>query len=505
MKRISTRISTQQHCRHGALHPVRAVLVIIVVATVVRVALAALTGLGIDESYMAGMSRQFALSYLDHPPLHVWLVGAWSRLSGSESALVLRLPFIALFAASTWLMFRLTAIAFGEQAGMWAALAFNLAPVFALSTASWVLPDGPLVFFLLLGACAAARLLFAGEPALPCWLAAGTAGGFALLSKYMGIFLIVGLGLFLITSPRDRRILATPPPWLGATVSVLLFTPVILWNGTHHWASFLFQGSRGLPEAFNINWILQDIGGQIGYLTPWIGLPMLYVLVRALRRGPAARASWFFAALAVVPIVLFTVLGLWTRVLPHWSIAGWLFAFPLLGDGIARWEPLRPRLVRLAAGCSAALLVAILGLAASQAATGWISRIAPTFARGDPTLDLLDWHALKPELAARGLIGPGMFVAAVRWFDAGKVNYALGGEPPVLCLCRDSHQFAFLHDVRQFAGHDAVVLSRSEWQLAAAARYFVRFEQLPDIILTRGGAPAIVLKTARGTGFLPLP
>jgi hypothetical protein len=288
-------------------------------------------------------------------------------------------------------------------------------------------------------------------------------------------------------------------------VAVLLFTPVILWNGLHGWASFVFQGARAVPQSFNVSWLLQDIGGQIGYLTPWIGLPMLYVLGRALRCGPRERESWFFATLAVLPIMVFTLIGFWTRVLPHWPAAGWLFTFPLLGDGLAQMERAHPRLVHLATVSSAALLVAILGIAVSQATTGWIGRVAPALASRDPTLDLFDWRALKVELDAGGLLRPGMFVGAVRWYEAGKMNYALGGEPAVLCLCRDPRQFAFLHDARLFSGRDAIVVGRAEWQVAAAARYFARFERLPDITLTRGGQPVVVLKAVRGTGFLMPP
>jgi 4-amino-4-deoxy-L-arabinose transferase-like glycosyltransferase len=74
-------------------------LLLILCSTLVRLFLAYAVGLGIDESYMAGVSRQVAWSYFDHPPLHVWLVGFWAKLFG-EHPLTLRIPFIALFAGS---------------------------------------------------------------------------------------------------------------------------------------------------------------------------------------------------------------------------------------------------------------------------------------------------------------------------------------------------------------------------------------------------------------------
>jgi len=91
------------------MSPARAVILIIAATSLVRIIFAAAVGLCIDESYIAGVSRRFALSYFDHPPLHIWLVGGWAKLIGDDRAVILRLPFIALFAGSTWLMFRLTA------------------------------------------------------------------------------------------------------------------------------------------------------------------------------------------------------------------------------------------------------------------------------------------------------------------------------------------------------------------------------------------------------------
>ena len=54
----------------------RAVLHLIAVTALVRLALAALLGLSVDESYSVAIARQFSLSYFDHPPLHLWLAAA---------------------------------------------------------------------------------------------------------------------------------------------------------------------------------------------------------------------------------------------------------------------------------------------------------------------------------------------------------------------------------------------------------------------------------------------
>src|SRR3954451_10167956 len=90
----------------------RPIFLLILVTTALRLAFAATTGLGVDESYMVAAGRAFSFGYFDHPPAAWWLSLAASHLTGSEAAVVVRLPFIMLFALTTWLMARL-----GEAVG----------------------------------------------------------------------------------------------------------------------------------------------------------------------------------------------------------------------------------------------------------------------------------------------------------------------------------------------------------------------------------------------------
>ena len=146
----------------------QAVLLIIAVTALVRFALAAVTGLGIDKSYMVSHARDLSLSYVDQPPLHVWIVGILAKVTGSENGLLLRTPFILMFAGSTWLLYRLTARLFDERAALWAVGLFNLSPFFAVAGGTWILPEGPVDFFMLAGANVVARLVVVSpEPRRP--------------------------------------------------------------------------------------------------------------------------------------------------------------------------------------------------------------------------------------------------------------------------------------------------------------------------------------------------
>jgi 4-amino-4-deoxy-L-arabinose transferase-like glycosyltransferase len=482
----------------------RLVLLLIVATALLRVALGGLLGLSVDESYTVAISRHAAWSHFDHPPLHVWLVGAWAWLLRSEQPLLLRLPDIAMFAASTWLMYRLTAAVYGGRAGVWAAVSLNLAPLFTLNAAGGIVPDGPLVLCSLLAVrCFVRAVLEVERPsrALAWMLGTGGAAGFALLSKYTAVFVPLALGLYLLSC--RPRLLGTPAPWLAALLAVALFAPVLLWNRAHGWASFVFQGSRALPEGVRFGSAALDLAGELLYLLPWIGVALLSVLVRALRRGPRDQVAWLFAVLSILPIAAFALIALWAQVLPHWAAIGWLFAFPLLGAYLADTEPRHPRVLHWTTTATAAVLLGAGSLFATQAASGWLDRFVPSLAAHDPTVDFLDWRELDGLVGALAPHRRGMVVATVSWIDAGKADYALGGRIPVLCLSDDPRGFAFLQDPRRFRGRDALIVaaaSRADW-LSRAAPHFRRIVPGRNLVLKRAGEPALTLHTAWGYGL----
>src|SRR3974390_169606 len=79
-------------------NPYGPVAVLILCTFAAMLLFAASLGLGIDESYMVAAGRKLQLSYFDHPPIAWWMAWSAAHLAGSESAIAVRLPFVALFA-----------------------------------------------------------------------------------------------------------------------------------------------------------------------------------------------------------------------------------------------------------------------------------------------------------------------------------------------------------------------------------------------------------------------
>lgn len=453
-------------------------------------------GLGIDEDYTLANAQSFALSYFDHPPLHQWIATLALRMFGFNTWA--RLPFVLLFAGTSWWLFRLTWHLFGARPGLWALLALNLSGFFALSAGGWVVPDGPLLFGLSWAAVEMARLFFPGNEVLHPWrrwLAIGAWLGVAGLSKYSAIFAPIGLMLFVATSRAHWHWLRHPAPYVGALLALGMTLPVLVWNAENHWVSFAFQGGRSLPgDGFNLKHVGGMIGGQAGLLLPWVFVPLLMGLFAAI---PAARTDEprrFLLCLGLPAIAFFTITPLWgPRGLPHWSMPGWFFLFPLLGvwmaSGCAPW--LHPR-VWLAASCVASAVG--IGFGASQASTGWMERVWPTlFKTGDPTLEALPWTQLR---VAPTFVSRPDFILTDRWGDAGKLAAAFGGTIPVLVFGDDPRQFAFTTESAILLHKNAVLAVRG----SHAAQDLPRMAA----VFASTGAPATVWLGRGSVAELPI-
>jgi len=485
--------------------PATAALALIALFTLLRLIAAGFVGLGVDESYSVAVARDLHLSYFDHPPMHYWLahavepvvgVGRWSRL-----------PFIALFAGSSWLMFSLTRRLFGATAGLWATIALNLAGFFTLAAGSWVLPDGPLIFFLLAATSVLAHSWFSedgeDEHAAPAggllsWLAVGVCVGLAGLSKYQAALYCVGLGFFLLTTARGRRQLLSPGPYLAALAALAVLAPVLVWNADHHWASFAFQAGRGTPGRFKPQGPLLALLGQAALLLPWVFVPLAVAAVKAARLGPSAERSWLLLMLGAPAIAVFTLTPLLGPLgLPHWSMPGWLLLFPLLGGALAQADRAH-RWPRIWAVASLVFIVVAGALAASDAATGWLGqRLAAQFRRGDPTAESIEWSQLRGVVAASPLLREhGAFIAALKWNEAGKIDEAVGDQTPVAVISDDARQFTYRHPLSGFVGHDALVIGKLETvkaRLPTLAAQFKSVRLLAPAALGRDGRSEMLI------------
>ncbi len=493
-------------------NPAAALAALVVVSATVRLILAIVAPLGNDEAYHYLFTVHRDWSYFDHPPMTAWVEDLGLAVAGGRvSAIALRLGFIALFAGSTWLLARLTNRLFGGDrpyAGFLAALALNVTAYYGAAAATFALPDGPLLFFWLLTLDQLDRARRKPE-SITRWVGVGLAWGGALLSKYHAVFLPVGMFIYLLIEPSARRLFLKPGPYLAIVIGILAFSPAIYWNYEHGWASFLFQGGRAAGSAlFRPDLLARAIGEQALYLLPWIWWPLVVALVHGVRSATRRDGSneRFLTSHAIVPLLLFAWVACRGRVLPHWSLIGFVSIFPLLGAALADRLATEPK--RLKTKLIVACLLPVLFILAFMTITSsrLLERVKPArlgeiAASADPLLDQEGWSELSRVLRDRGVLNdPAVFLVTTRWYQSGQLAYATRRGGDIACYSAfDARGFAYWNRPEEWVGRDAILVTVDDTTTDPELMrpWFDRIDPIAQVTLERSGKRVRTLNAFR--------
>jgi 4-amino-4-deoxy-L-arabinose transferase-like glycosyltransferase len=234
-----------------------------------------------DELYYLASSHHLAFGYVDYPPI-VPLLAAADQAVAPGSLIALRL-LPALAGASVLVLTALIARELGAsmRAQAWAAFGLLLSPMFIGGNLLFqTVAFDELVWAIALFVFA--RLLRDGEPRL--WPVVGLVIGVGLETKFTIAALPVAMFLGILVSQR-RGMLASPWPWLGVTVAVLLFVPNLAWQATHDWISVQYTLShRGNTDGPIAYWLQQLVLFNPLFLPP--GIAGMFTLRRDAKFGP---------------------------------------------------------------------------------------------------------------------------------------------------------------------------------------------------------------------------
>jgi len=364
----------------------RMALLALLVLTLIRLAVAAVTPLSEDEAYYWVWSHALAPGYLDHPPMVALWIKAGTWLAG-EDALGVRLLAPLSAAAGSLLLAQSAELLFpGRRLGVPAAALLN-GTLLVGAGAVTMTPDTPLLLFWTATLWALARLLRSGDGRW--WLAVGFAAGCATASKYTGGFLGLGIVLWLLWVPGLRRWFHSVYLWLGGAVAAAVFAPVMLWNWEHGWASFVKQGGRtgNWDPGAALRHLSELLGGQVGLATPLVFVMLAVGTWASVRRAAVRDPAWsLLAALTVPGLLVFLQHAVGDRVQANWpAIAYPAAAVCAAGLGWRLWRP------------AAALGLAITALVYLQAAAAPF----PLPRRLDPMLIRLGgWDGVSRDLEA---------------------------------------------------------------------------------------------------------
>ncbi len=311
------------------------VCALIALLAAMRAVYAGAVELRTDEAYYWTWSKESVLSFLDHPPMIAWFIRFGTAIFGDTNFGVRFAGLLAMLVTQLLLADIVRRVTHDIRAVLLAVLMPEAAIYYGLLMAK-VAPDVALIPFAVAMVWALVRLAESGDARW--WLAAGAFAGLALLSKFTALMLVPAVLAFMLIPDWRRRWLTSPYPWAAGGIAVALFSPVLIWNAQHDWASFRFQSVRAVATH---ELSLRTVGDFFGLQFFLVGPILLPVLLSAVAltawRGTRQRdaISILLSTCVIVPFGYFLWKSLTLRIGDTWPMFLWPVGFAAAASNIA--------------------------------------------------------------------------------------------------------------------------------------------------------------------------
>ena len=239
--------------------------------------------LDVVESYMWG--REWVLATYKHPAMPSWVLEGSRVLAGGAMGWPAYLA-SQLFIATTFAL----VFIFGRDIWGSRRAATGVLLLAALPAYTWLSPEfNHNIALLPFWAGIVLALWRAIERGSTLWWSAlGALAAAALYAKFTTATLLVSAAVWIIWDRKARRSLATPGPWLGLAVFVLIAAPLAIWLIEHRYAPLAYASERAKlgrdPHLQPFLW-----GSLANFLAVIVGLWVAGLLTR--RQGTGGPSS----------------------------------------------------------------------------------------------------------------------------------------------------------------------------------------------------------------------
>ena len=409
---------------------------LLAISAVVRGVLAAWMEFGNDEVYYWTYALYPDWSHFDHPPMVGWVIQLFSLNLLLDSEFFIRLASVVFMTANTYIVFRIGKEIKDALTGLYAALLFTASIYAFVITGIFIMPDTPLMLFWLLAVWMAViyfKRLPTQQHSDSYMVLFGAFAGFAMLSKYSGIFLWIGMVLYILIF--DRRPLRTWAFYCALLISLNVVMPVIRWNINNDFISFRFHGERVGGGNINFGTFGTEIAGEFFYNNPVIFVLAFIAIFAAFKKiiNMEKSAQRLILCIALPMIVVFWVFSLMRPTLPHWNAPAYVLLILLsavyLRDKHTDSDKLSKSII---AALSVLAVTLVVGVA--EIKTGFIPLDKHTepeqLGRDDFTLDMYGWRQLgekfadfREEKIAEGIMKAEDGIVANQWFPLANLDY----------------------------------------------------------------------------------
>lgn len=448
-----------------------------------------------DEAHYWEWSRRLDLSYYSKGPMIAYLIYISTLIFG-DSVFGVRIMAVIFSALSSIFLYILGKNLYDEKVGFFSAVILQIIPLFSTYGVIFTI-DSPFIFLWtvsLLLFCRATNItqslranpkitnqkptnallspahdnkkVLTGKQqevrknsSLVYWCLLGLFVGLGLLTKYTMAFFYLCALLFLLFSKELRRYLFTKDPYIGFIISLMVFSPVIIWNANHDWVTLRHTiGQAHIAEGFEISTrsFFEFLGSQFGVITPLLLILMAISIWKLRKNREGAFLYWFS-----VPIIIFFIFkSIQAKVQANWALFGYIAGI------IAFSFYYMKRLYSDGKGVKILIVLALI-LSLVITSVAHYSTILNFPINKDPTKILRGWKELGEEVTRineeMSATRP-VFIFSDSYQVSSQLAFYIRGHPTTYCinLGRRMNQYDLWPDFHDLLHYNAIFVSTGD-------------------------------------------
>lgn len=438
-------------------------------STAARLIIASTIELGNDEVYYWTYALHLQWNYFDHPPIVGWLIRLTTANLLLHHELFVRLGAIVSSAISTLLIYKTGTIVKNNQTGWYAALLYTASIYSSIIAGTFILPDSPEMVFWLWSVLLLVKIvkLPAGSSqsaGLWCWF--GISSGLCIMSKVHGVFLWFAVVLYIVLF--NKHWLKDKSLYLSAAITLLIISPIVVWNIQNNFISYTYHGSRvSLAGAgLNIDGFVRELAGGFFYNNPLnfllIWSSIFAVWKSRLKANKSEIRLLLCCGLPLIAVLL--VVSLFRDTLPHWSGPAYSCLIILAAVRLASspYDKIGRTHTFLKSSLAFIVILSIAGIVTINFFPGTLSpkTSGDNIGDGDFTLDMYGWKkagaiidSIYERDIAQNIMPVNAPVIVNKWFPAAHIDFyvaAMAGQQTfALGDLFDLHQYYWLNHYKR--------------------------------------------------------
>jgi undecaprenyl-diphosphatase len=285
------------------------------------------------------------------------------------------------------------------------------------------------------------------------WVLLGLSIGLGLLTKYTMAFFYPCAILFLLLSKENRRLLTTKSPYIAFLISLIVFSPVIIWNANHDWITLKHTaGQAHIAEGIQISLksFFEFLVSQFGVITPLLLILMAVSIYKLRKKREGAFLFWF----SIPVIVFFLLKSLQAKVQANWALPAYLTGIIAFSVLYMKEFYFRGKAIRI-------LIVTAILLSTTVTAVAHYPSILNLPVKLDPTSRLCGWKELGVEVTRlyeqMSATSP-VFIFSDSYQVSSELAFYAKGHPVTYCinLGRRMNQYDIWPGFNQLLHYNAI-------------------------------------------------